>query len=344
MNIETLAQRAADGITKLMDVPVCTIRILDGDKLKLKAYSGEVSDLVTLEDIPIDEDDIGKVAKTGRVHIFEVGKEYQNSKYTEKIIASKKIIYLNILPIKARGKTSGVMIVGSQRSLEKGEFHILASISNQMALITENIELYEGLKQNYIKTIKTLAAAIEAKDEYTEGHSYRVSKYSLEIARYMGMPKKFCEEIEVAGILHDIGKIGIKDGVLTKPGRLTEREYEIIRRHPMIGSKILEEVGFSDMIMNAIKFHHKRYDLKGYPEEIYIEELPLEAAIIGVADAFDAMTTNRAYKRAITPKEAIEELIKNKCTQFHPKIVDIMSDLYKSSKELIESIIESDAI
>ncbi|SDY91390.1 PAS domain S-box-containing protein [Proteiniborus ethanoligenes] len=344
MNIETLAQRAADGITRLMDVPVCTIRLLDEDRLKLKAYSGDASDLITLEDIPIDEDDIGKVAKTGRLHIFEVGREYKKSRYTERIIDSNKINYLNTLPIKARGKISGVMVVGSQRSLEKGEFHILASISNQIALIAENIALYEGLKQNYIKTIKTLAAAIEAKDEYTEGHSYRVSKYSLEISKYMGMPKKFCEEIEVAGILHDIGKLGIKDGVLTKPGRLTEKEYEMIRRHPLIGSKILEVVGFSDVIMNGIKFHHKRYDLKGYPEEIYIDELPLEAAIIGVADAFDAMTTNRAYKNAITPKEAIEELIQNKNTQFHPYIVDIMSDLYKSNKSIIDTIIESDAM
>lgn len=110
----------------------------------------------------------------------------------------------------------------------------------------------------------------------------------------------------------------------------------------MIGSKILENVGFSETIMNAIKFHHKRYDLKGYPQEIYIEDLPLEAAIIGVADAFDAMTTSRAYRNAITAEEAIDELIKNKDTQFHPYIVDIMVDIYKKNKTVIETIMQTD--
>lgn len=198
------------------------------------------------------------------------------------------------------------------------------------------------MKDNYLKTIETLAAAIEAKDEYTEGHSNRVAKYSLEIAKYMGMPKKFCEEIEVAGILHDVGKIGIKDGVLSKPERLTEREYEMIRRHPMIGSKILESVGFSETIMNAIKFHHKRFDLKGYPQEVYIDELPLEAAIIGVADAFDAMTSSRSYRSAISVEDAIDELIKNKGAQFNPYIVDIMVDIYRKNKSVIESIMQTD--
>lgn len=344
MNIETLMQRAVNSIIRLMNVSLCTIRLLEGDRLILKAFSGEVSNLVNTEDIPVDADDIGKVAKTGKVHILEVGVQYHKSRYTEKLIDSDKIKYLNILPIKARGKTAGIMVIGSKDKLDKGEFNVLTSISNQIALITENISLYQGVKNNYLKTIETLAAAIEAKDEYTEGHSNRVSRYSLEIAKYMGMPKNFCEEIKVAGILHDVGKIGIKDGVLTKPGRLTEREYEMIRRHPMIGSKILEVVGFSDTIMNAIRFHHKRHDLKGYPQEIYIDELPLEAGIIGVADAFDAMTTSRAYRSAITAEEAIEELIKNKGAQFNPYIVDIMNDIYKRNKNIIETIMRSNTV
>lgn len=344
MNIETLMQRAVDGIVRLMNISICTIRQLENDKLVLKAVSGESSSLITLESIPVDEDDIGKAAKTGKMQVLEIGKQYRKSAYTARLIDSGRISYLNVLPIKARGKISGILTIGSKERLDKGEFSVLASITNQIALITENISLYQGLKDNYLKTIETLAAAIEAKDEYTEGHSDRVAKYSVEIAKYMGMPKKFCEEIEVAGILHDVGKIGIKDGVLTKPGRLTEREYEMIRMHPVIGSRILERVGFSDTIMNVIKFHHKRYDLKGYPLEIYLDELPLEASIVGVADAFDAMTTSRAYRSAIAPEEAIEELIKNKETQFNPYIVDIMADIYKRNKEVIEAIMDSDVI
>ena len=131
-------------------------------------------------------------------------------------------------------------------------------------------------------------------------------------------------------------------GCFQSQERLTEKEYEMIRRHPMIGSKILESVGFSETIMNAIKFHHKRYDLKGYPQEVYIEELPLEAAIIGVADAFDAMTTSRSYRNAITVEAAINELIKSKGTQFNPYIVDIMVDIYRRNRDVIESIMQTD--
>lgn len=342
MNIDTLMQRAVEGIIRLMNISLCTIRLLEDDKLVLKAFAGELSDLVVKKPIPVDEDEVGQAVKTGKIQILEINKNYNKSKFSANIVDSKKVSFLSVLPIKARGKVRGIMIVGSKSKPDKGEFNVLASISNQVALITENISLYQGLKDNYLKTIETLAAAIEAKDEYTEGHSNRVSKYSLEIAKYMGMPKKFCEEIEVAGILHDIGKIGIKDGVLSKPGRLTEEEYEMIRRHPMIGSKILESVGFSETIMNAIKFHHKRYDLKGYPQEVYIKELPLEAAIIGVADAFDAMTTSRSYRNAITVEAAINELIKSKGTQFNPYIVDIMVDIYRRNRDVIESIMQTD--
>lgn len=344
MNMETLMQRAVDAIIRLMNTSLCTIRLLEKDRFVLKASAGETSRLVTAEDISIEEDYIGKVASTGKVQVLEVENDHNKSEYLADLANSSEIKYLNILPIKARGKMAGIMIVGSKEKLGKGEFNVLASIANQIALITENISLYQGLKNNYFKTIETLAAAIEAKDEYTEGHSNRVAKYAFEIAKYIGMPKKFCEDIKIAGILHDVGKIGIKDGVLGKPGRLTEEEYEMIRRHPIIGSQILESVGFSDVIMNAIKFHHKRYDLKGYPQEIYIEDLPLEAAIIGVADAFDAMTTSRSYRSAITIDEAITELIRNKGTQFNPYIVEIMVDIYNKDPELIESIIESDNI
>lgn len=342
MNIETLMQRAVDGIIRLMDISVCTIRLLDNDKLVLKAFGGDTSNLVVKESMPVDADEIGEVAKTGKIQIFELKKNYEKSIFSEKLVDSGKISFFSVIPIKVRGKTLGIMTVGSKKMLDEGEFNVLASITNQVSMITENISLYQGLKVNYLKTIETLAAAIEAKDEYTEGHSNRVARYSLEIAQYMGMPKKFCEEIEVAGILHDVGKIGIKDGVLSKPGRLTEREYEMIRKHPLIGSKILESVGFSETIMNSIKFHHKRYDLKGYPQEIYIDELPLEAAIIGVADAFDAMTTSRAYRNAITIDEAIEELIKNKGAQFNPYIVDIMVDIYNKNQSVINTIMQSD--
>jgi len=220
----------------------------------------------------------------------------------------------------------------------KTEFNILSSLANQTALVIENINLYRGLKESYIKTIRTLAAAVEAKDRYTEGHSSRVAKYSLMIAEYLGLSENTCEDIEVAGILHDIGKIGISDTILIKPGRLTEGEYNLITEHPMIGSRILESVGFSSTIMNAIKYHHKRYDLKGYPKNVDLEELPIEASIVGLSDAFDAMVSSRSYRVAMSIEDAIDELVRNKGTQFHPTIVEAMLHIYKTNKLKIKEI------
>lgn len=160
------------------------------------------------------------------------------------------------------------------------------------------------------------------------------------MAKYLNLSNKMCEDIKIAGILHDIGKIGISDAILTKPGRLTEDEYKEITQHPIIGSKILENVGLSDTIMNAIKYHHKRYDLKGYPKEEEIDELPIEACIIGVADAFDAMTSTRSYRDAMSIDEALDELVQNKDRQFHPYIVDVFIDIYKKTPWEIERIMQ----
>ncbi|MGF7058476.1 HD domain-containing phosphohydrolase [Brassicibacter mesophilus] len=339
MNAERLLQIAADDIARLLNISVCTIRLVsEHNALKLMAHSGELADLVSFQDIPIDEDISGEVVKTGKILISDVRDPKTKNKHNRKVIESNKIYFTSMLPIKSRGKVLGVINVGGINKLAKSEFNILASITNQIAMKIENIQLYEGLKDNYFKTIETLAAAIEAKDEYTQGHSSRVSRYSIMIAESLGLSKKYCEEIEVAGILHDIGKIGISDDILSKPGRLTEYEYSMITKHPMIGSKILENVGFSETIMNAIKYHHRRYDLKGYPKQIELEELPLEACIVGVSDAFDAMTSNRSYRAAMTVDNAIEELIKNRGTQFHPYIVDIIAEIYKTDPNKLKEI------
>ncbi|KKH57492.1 GAF domain-containing protein, partial [Methanosarcina mazei] len=195
MNAEVLLQIAADHIAKLLNILVCTIRLVDEDnKLKLISSSGDLSNLVLQEDMPIDEDIIGEVVKTGKLLICDVRELDIKSKYNKEIIESNKINFATMLPIKARGRVLGVINVGGMNKLDKSEFNILASITNQIAMKMENIQLYEGLKVNYFKTIETLAAAIEAKDEYTQGHSSRVSRYSIMIAQSLGLPKKYCEE------------------------------------------------------------------------------------------------------------------------------------------------------
>ncbi|MTI47587.1 HD-GYP domain-containing protein [Sporosalibacterium faouarense] len=204
-------------------------------------------------------------------------------------------------------------------------------ISNKVINKLEELSYLKGLDTNNKEIIKSLLISLEAKDGLTLEHSIRVGKYGYRIAKMMNLSDCICEEIQVAGILHDIGKIGITSDILKKPDKLTNEEFDKVKEHPVLGYKILSNLGFSDVILNAVRFHHKRYDLRGYPNRVKLVEEPIEASIIGVADAFDAMISNRVYKKALTVRQAIEELEINKKGQFHPKIVDVfIEDLYNS--------------
>ena len=151
-----------------------------------------------------------------------------------------------------------------------------------------------------------------------------MASYAVQIAEEMGLSKEVIEDLRIAGILHDIGKIGISDRILLKKGPLTKEEYEEIKKHPAISNKILYPIGLSDRILRAIAFHHERYDGRGYPFGLSNESIGLEPQIIAVADAFDAMTSRRPYREPLSLEMALWELEKNKGSQFHPDIVDVM--------------------
>lgn len=182
----------------------------------------------------------------------------------------------------------------------------------------------EGLS---LHVVHTLADAIDAKDAYTKGHSGRVADYSKEIAKRFGYSTERQEEIYMMGLLHDVGKIGVPDAVINKPGRLTDEEYEIIKTHPTRGAKILQNIEEMPKLATGAHWHHERYDGKGYPDGLSGEDIPEEARIIAVADAYDAMTSNRSY-RGVIPQDVVkEELIKGSGTQFDPRFAAIMLDI-----------------
>ena len=229
------------------------------------------------------------------------------------------------------GQVAGLILILSRNSFVQEEVDVLRSIGHTAAVAVENAMLLFETKNNYVQTIDALIAAIEAKDQYTRGHSQRVSSLAVQIAQKMGMARQQAEELRIAGILHDIGKIGISDSILQKKGPLTREEYEEIKKHPAISNKILYPIGLSDRILKAIAFHHERYDGRGYPFGLTNESLGLEPQIIAVADAFDAMTSSRPYREPLSLITAVKELENNKGTQFHPEIVDIMIQIQKES-------------
>jgi HD-GYP domain-containing protein (c-di-GMP phosphodiesterase class II) len=208
------------------------------------------------------------------------------------------------------------------------EIRELAVSYNRAAVAVRNSQ--ENLQAAYVEFVGSLANALDARDRYTAGHSLRVSELSCATAAAMGLGVDDVERIRIGALLHDIGKIGIADSVLQKPGRLTDEEFAIVKEHPAIGRRILEGVhGFSPYL-EAVELHHENWDGSGYPKGQSREETPVDARIIHVSDAYDAMTTKRSYRRGMTHDRAIRELIGNAGSQFDPQIVEVFVQLPRS--------------
>ena len=196
----------------------------------------------------------------------------------------------------------------------------LSASFNQMA--DSLLESRKKLEDYFFRVVQSLVRMLEAKDKYTQGHSERVGVYAQRIALEMGFPQAEADLLRKAGELHDIGKLAIHEQILTKAGPLTDEEWKMIREHPVIGAEALKPVCFSEIIMASVRFHHERYDGTGYPQKLKGEEISVFAQIIAVADAYDAMTTTRPYRKAIDKKSAVDEIGKNAGTQFHPAVAE----------------------
>lgn len=182
---------------------------------------------------------------------------------------------------------------------------------------------HEKLERISMQIVKALSGAVDAKDTYTNGHSLRVAEYSREIAHRAGLSKEMQNDIYMMGLLHDVGKIGVPDAIINKPEHLTEEEYSVIKTHPVMGAGILKNIKDFPKLITGARWHHERYDGKGYPDGISGDEIPLEARIIAVADAYDAMSSRRSY-RDVLPQEIVRsEIEKGKGTQFDPVMADI---------------------
>jgi len=210
---------------------------------------------------------------------------------------------------------------------------------NQMRIIENmNKELDEAnskLKEAYYGTIESLRLAVDAKDSYTSGHSDRVSYYSVLIGKEMGLSEEELDILKQGALFHDIGKIGIPDAILQKPGKLTDEEYDDIKNHPSIGAKIIGPAKIFEPLIPMVLYHHERFDGKGYPSGKKGEEIPLMARIVCIADSFDAMTSDRAYRPRFTVVKAMEEIENCKSTQFDPELVDAFMIAMRKNKEQI---------
>ena len=192
---------------------------------------------------------------------------------------------------------------------------------------------HEKLEKISRQIATTLSGAIDAKDTYTNDHSTRVAEYSREISRRAGFSEEVQDEIYMMGLLHDVGKIGIPDAIINKPAKLTDEEYSIIQKHPVTGAKILKNITEFPKLSTGARWHHERYDGKGYPDGIAGEEIPTEARIIAVADAYDAMSSRRSYRDVLPQAKVREEVEKGKGTQFDPVFAEMMLSMIDEDRD-----------
>ena len=210
------------------------------------------------------------------------------------------------------------------------DLELLSTIAAQASVAINNAQLYQEQQASYLSTVQALVSTIEASDAYTRGHSERVTRISLALAKRLSLSPERITRLEQAAILHDIGKIGIDIALLHKKGKLTEKNIQTLQQHPLIGVKILEPIQFLKNVRKIIEQHHERYDGKGYPNNLAGEDILFEARILAVADTFDAMTSDRPYRQALSFETAIKEIREYSGTQFDPQVAEVFLEMIKN--------------
>jgi putative nucleotidyltransferase with HDIG domain len=237
-----------------------------------------------------------------------------------------------VCPLIAEEKVIGILGADRRPLKEKlttNDVEFLSIFANNIATALQRAAMDEELKGSYVSSVRALVQAIEEKDTYTRGHSERVSTMAVEAARVLGISEAEIEYIRFGSILHDVGKIGIPESIVRSPKTLTRAEFKIIQKHPLKGVEILQPISFIKNHMYLIRNHHERWDGKGYPDGLAGDDIPLGAQIVAVADAFDAMTSSRPYRRGMPPRQAAREIQKNIGTQFSRRVAEAFQEVFE---------------
>jgi putative nucleotidyltransferase with HDIG domain len=238
------------------------------------------------------------------------------------------------VPLIVNSQLIGIVFIGekiNKQPYSEHDIELIRSICNSAATGFENSRLYLELQSTYLSTIKVLVSTIEAKDSYTRGHTERVASYARMIAEQLGLSKRDREIVSFGAALHDIGKLGVYEDILNKPGDLTENEWVIVRSHPEVGANIIRNMKFLEAACDLVRHHHERLDGKGYPDGLRGDEISIGARIVAVADSFDAMTSDRPYRKAYAVEKAIKKL-KGQNEKFDSEIVDQLEKLVQMGK------------
>ncbi|HEX9758326.1 MAG TPA: HD domain-containing phosphohydrolase [Nitrospiria bacterium] len=254
--------------------------------------------------------------------------------FFEQIILHYQLSSALGFPIRGKQGIVGILIVLrklERNKLSQTDIEFITILLNHLAIAIDNNRLFNDLEESHFEAIRALADALETKDAYTRGHSDRTVDFAADIAKQFGLSPEETEHIKYAAILHDIGKIGIPESILNKPGPLTEEEFEVMKKHPELGSNIVKQIKFLAPVAPLIFHHQERFDGKGYPIGLSGDAIPMGSRIIAVLDAFDAMTSDRVYRKAPGKVRAIAELKQFSGTQFDPQVVAAFLNLLEEN-------------
>lgn len=337
LDIETLLELILENTTRVLGGVKSSSLILYDEQtrdLHVKVVKGTQREF-SKKPIKIGEGIAGKVFETAKpILINNLADETAESSGVPGSPRSSLCV-----PLKVKERCIGVLSVSdkmSGESFDENDLDMLNTLASQIAITLNNARLYEDLEASYLAAVSALANSLDAKDAYTRGHSERVAWYSVEIGKVMKLATEEVKNLQIGALLHDIGKIGISENIINKASRLTDEEFEVIKTHPVRGANIIEPAKFLEKKLPLIKYHHERYDGKGYPEGLHGEDIPLLARIVCVADSFDAMTSKRAYREPMDPISAMKELIKFSGTQFDSKVVNAFLEILQDEKKLAE--------
>ncbi len=342
IHLDSLLKLVFDSVVAEFNASMVSIALLDKnpDQLVLQAYYGDWHKIRRIPLLLGKDSRNTTVLKSGKAQIIEeldvaIGDNDRKGTCNSVICA----------PLFAKGKVIGTLNMlcsGKSRGFTTGDLQSLSIIASKAASAIENSRLYDQLETAYLSTIRALANAVEARDHCTRGHTERVTHIAEVMARHLGWPEEELRWLTIGATLHDIGKIGVPDCILNKPGPLDSEEFEVMRNHPEMGARMLDGIPFLKPILPYVLHHHERWDGEGYPGGLTGSKIPLEGRLLAIADTVDAVLSNRPYRKANTPEKAVEELIRYKQIQFDPELVDMFVDLWKAGGIDLKSLYIND--
>lgn len=333
-NSQEILETTVRLVTRLIPCDMGNVFLVDRERGGFLFQAGFGTDLSRGSFIPFTDTSITELVNTGRSLYTSSLSEEQSLLPLEKRLLELGFLSHIRVPLVLKGNVTGILHVGAKRPafFTPNDLSTLEKLAYQIGVALENARLLTDLQELFLGTVKSLASAIDAKSPWTAGHSERVTKYAIAIGKAMGFPEKDLNDLELAALLHDIGKIGIYDAILDKPEKLTDEEYAIIKRHPAKGAELLKPIKQLKHIIPWIRHHHEGYNGTGYPEGLKEDEIPLMARILTVSDSFDAMTSKRPYRDALSREKVIEEMKRCSGTQFDQKVVEVFLKVLESGQ------------